>query len=279
MRVQILAVPYDSGRRDERMGRGPARLLERGLEAVWTTHGHQVATEWIDVRPAEAGDVRTSFDLYAALAAQVRAAHAEHRFPFVIAGNCGVTVGALAGLSDARCAVVWFDAHGDFNTPETSPSGFLDGMALAILTGRCWRPLAERIPGFSAVPESRVALVGARELDAPEADALAASGVRRIGVNLTALADVFPAATAAWLHVDLDVLDAAEGRANQFATIGGLTVPQLLDAVTRLATRLSIVGASFTSYDPAVDGDGRVGNAALTLADALAKVLGTVRFS
>ena len=273
MRVQILAVPYDSGRRDVRMGRGPARLLERGLEAVWTAHGHHVATEWIEVHTADAGDVRTSFDLYAALAARVRAAHADNRFPFVIAGNCGVTIGALAGLSDVRAAVVWFDAHGDFNTPETSTSGFLDGMALAILTGRCWRPLAESIPGFSPVPETRVALVGVRELDAPEADALAASGVHRVGVNVTALADLFPDATAAWLHVDLDVLDAAEGRANQFATTGGLTVSQLLETITRLATRLSIVGASFTSYDPAADGDGRIGDAALRLAEALAKGL------
>ncbi|HJS42477.1 MAG TPA: arginase family protein [Gemmatimonadales bacterium] len=277
MRVQILAVPYDSGRRDVRMGKGPGRLLGLGLEAAWSTHGHEVATEWIEVRTSDSGDIRSSFELYDALANRVRAAHAAQHFPFVIAGNCGVTIGAVAGLSDVRPAVVWFDAHGDFNTPETSPSGFLDGMALAILTGRCWRTLAKSVTGFEAVPETRVTLVGARDLDPPEADALAASRILRIGADLSGLDDVFAKASPIWLHVDLDVLDIAEGRANQFATTGGLTVSQLVDAVRRLATRLSIVGAALTAYDPAADGDGRVAVAALRVANALAETRPTVR--
>jgi arginase len=272
MRVQIFAVPFDTGRRDIRMGRGPARLLEGGFEAVWARHGHDVATEWIEVPPAGAGDVRTSFDLYRVLATRVRAAHAEQRFPIVLAGNCGVTVGAVAGLNDVRPAVVWFDAHADFNTPETSPSGFLDGMAVAILTGRCWRPLTANISGFEPVPDARVALVGARDLDPPERDAIDASAIVQIGADLHGLDELFSDAAAVWLHVDLDALDAAEGRANQFATSGGLTAAQLVDAVRRLASRLSIVGIAFTSYDPATDDDGRVGNAALKVATTLAEL-------
>lgn len=277
MRVQILAVPYDSGRRDVRMGKGPSRLLELGLDAAWSTHGHDVATEWVEVADGISGDVRSSFELYDALARRVRAGHAHNYFPFVIAGNCGVTIAALAGLVDVRPAVVWFDAHGDFNTPETSPSGFLDGMALAILTGRCWRTLAKKVSGFEAVPETRVALVGARHLDPQEGDALAESRVLRIGADLSGLDDVFSEASPVWLHVDLDVLDIAEGRANQFATTGGLTVSQLVDAVRRLATRLSVVGAAFTSYDPAVDADDRIAIAALKVANALAETRPRVR--
>jgi len=273
MHVQILAVPYDSGRRDHRMGNGPARLLERGLETVWRAHRHDVATEWIEVSPAAAGDVRTSFDLYDKLATRVRAAHTDKRFPLVISGNCGATIGALAGLSDVRPSVVWFDAHADFNTPETSPSGFLDGMALAVLTGRCWRALAAKISGFAPVPEPRVALVGVRDVDPAEADALSSSSIRRIGADLVGLDAVFPEATRTWLHVDLDVLDAGEGKANQFATTGGLTTSQLLDAVRRLSSRLSLVGAALTSYDPAADADGRIAGAALAVADALAAIL------
>lgn len=277
MRVQILVVPYDSGRRDFRMGNGPRRLLERGLDAAWTKHAHDVAMEWVDVPAAEASDVRSSFDLYAALATRVRAAHADKRFPFVVAGNCGVTIAGVAGLGDLRPAVVWFDAHADFNTPETSPSGFLDGMALAILTGRCWGTLAKKVSGFEPVSETRVALVGARDLDKQEADALAASRIRRIGADLSGLDTVFPEGSPVWLHVDLDVLDIAEGRANQFATTGGVTIAQLVDAVRRLATRLSVVGAAFTAYDPAADADGRVSVAALTIANALAETRATAR--
>lgn len=273
MRVQIFAVPYDSGRRDVRMGKGPGRLLGRGLEAAWSAHGHEVETEWVEVPKSDSGDVRSSFELYDGLANRVRAAHSDKRFPFVIAGNCGVTIGALAGLADVRPAVVWFDAHGDFNTPETSPSGFLDGMALAVLTGRCWRTLASKVSGFEAVQETRVALVGARDLDPPEGDALATSRILRIGADLTGLDEVFPDASPVWLHLDLDVLDIAEGRANQFATTGGLKVSQLVDAVRRLARRLSVVGAAMTAYDPAADADGRIAVAALLVANALAETL------
>ena len=275
MRIQILVVPYDSGRRDVRMGKGPGRLLELGIESAWKTRAHQAVTEWIEIRPAGAGDVRTSFELYTALAERVRAARAEDRFPFVLSGNCGVTIGALAGLSDIRPgpAIVWFDAHGDFNTPETSPSGFLDGMALAVLTGRCWRPLAKQVTGFQPVPDARVALVGVRDLDPPEARALQRSRVRRIGEGLVGLDKLFRKSLPVWLHIDLDVLDVSQGRANQFATGGGLTVAQLLDAIQRLAKRLSIVGASFSSYDPAADADGRIGSTALLLVDRLAEAI------
>jgi len=112
--------------------------------------------------------------------------------------------------------------------------------------------------------------VGARDLDPPERDALDASGIVQIGADLDGLDELFSDAASVWLHVDLDALDAAEGRANQFATSGGLTAAQLVDAVRRLSRRLSIIGAAFTSYDPAADADGRIGSAALKVAGALA---------
>ena len=133
--------------------------------------------------------------------------------------------------------MVWFDAHADFNTPETSPSGFLDGMAVAILTGRCWRSLAAQITGFEVVPESRVALVGIRDLDPPEADALAASRVRRIGSDLTGLDAVFPQVVQRGSTLTWTSSIQEKDEANQFATTGGLTAAQLVDAVRRLSRR------------------------------------------
>ena len=274
MRIAILAAPYDTGRRDHRMGLGPGRLLERGLDRMLRERGHDVTTDWLDVPAAPAGDVRHAFDLSATLARRVSAAAATGAFPLVLAGNCGVTVGALAGVGAADTAVVWFDAHGDLNTPDTSPSGYLDGMSVAVLTGRCWRPLTATIPGFTAVPDERVVLVGVRDLDPPEAELLRASAVRRVAPDLAGLEDALPSsARRAYLHIDLDVLDPSEGRANQFAVTGGLAVPALQSAVRRIAARAAIAGASFTAYDPAVDSDGRVAGAALAVAGTLAEVL------
>src|SRR5690606_31652393 len=77
-------------------------------------------------------------------------------------------------------SVVWFDQHGDLNTPETSTSGFLDGMALATLLGLCWRPLADAIPGFRAVETGRAMLVGGRALDPAEERLLKERSLTRV---------------------------------------------------------------------------------------------------
>ena len=72
----------------------------------------------------------------------------DQRFPVVLAGNCNSYVGTLAGLETDRAGVSWFDAHGDFNTPETTTTGFLDGMGLAMASGRCWKAMPETIAWF-----------------------------------------------------------------------------------------------------------------------------------
>jgi arginase len=67
----------------------------------------------------------------------------------ILSGNCGpAALSAVGTLNPQTTGVVWFDAHGDFNTPNTSASGFLDGMSLAVLTRRCWPALAARFVGF-----------------------------------------------------------------------------------------------------------------------------------
>lgn len=95
----------------------------------------------------------------------------------MLAGNCITAVGALAGIADSEPAVLWLDAHGDLNTPETTRSGFLDGMALVILTGRCWRSLAETVLGFRPVEERRVRHFGAHKLDDAERELLVPSEI------------------------------------------------------------------------------------------------------
>ena len=89
-------------------------------------------------------------------------------------------VGTLGGLGTGPTGVRWFDAHGDFNTPESTLGGFLDGMALAIATGRCWIGLAATVPGFTPVAEENVVLVGARDLDPAEGELLRASRVQHL---------------------------------------------------------------------------------------------------
>src|SRR6478735_11713834 len=111
-----------------------------------------------------------------AFAKHVHAARTARRFPVVLSGNCLAAVGVIAGLGEGT-GVIWIDAHGDFNTPQTTTRGFLDGMTLATATGKCWVELANGIEGFMPVPEDAVVLIGARDLDPGEKAALARSSI------------------------------------------------------------------------------------------------------
>jgi arginase len=86
----------------------------------------------------------------------------------VLSGNCNSALGTLAGLNERNCGMIWFDAHGDFNTPKTTESTFLDGMGMAIAAGHCWKKLATTIPWFSPLLDSNIIHVGGRDFDRGE---------------------------------------------------------------------------------------------------------------
>jgi arginase len=283
MRVQVLQVPYDSGRRDERMGRGPAHFLHHGAASRLRALGHAVDAETVEA-PAWAArfatEIATSFAVYGVLAERVERAAAAGVLPVVLSGNCGSALGTVAGLRAARPAegvsVVWLDAHGDFNTPETTGSGFLDGMALAALTGRCWVRMAATLPGFGPVPEERVATVGVRDLDALECEALARSRVNAVSVDdirtwgaAVALGRALAAVGGegrVYLHVDLDVLDPdAVGLANALAPAGGLTLAEAQAVVATVARSCTLGALCLASYDPACDEGAAVWQAGVAL--------------
>src|SRR6185503_8434310 len=122
--------------------------------------------------------------LLARIGYEVARSRAAGFFPLVVGGDCLVAIGVLAGLRDpANTGVAWIDAHGDFNTPETTTSGYLGGMPLACAVGRGLDELRAHAKLGAPVPERNVALIGARDLDPPEERALAASAVTLVRAN------------------------------------------------------------------------------------------------
>jgi arginase len=169
---------------------------------------------------------------------------------------------------------VWFDAHADFNTPETTTTGFTDGMGLAIAVGHCWKGMAAGVPGFSPVVEENVVLAGAREVEPAEQERLAASGVAVVGAERVrreglhaleaSLNGLRGRVGRVYIHLDLDVLDPTKvGRANEFAPEGGLTAEDLVTALGMVRKRFCVAASGIASYDPTFDSDGRVLGAAL----------------
>jgi arginase len=174
--------------------------------------------EPLDAFPAPAGALALAgpeqdgeeLDVLAGRYREVGDAVARAERPLVLAGDCLTSLGIVAGLQRRRrdVSVIWLDAHGDFNTPAISVSGYLAGMSLALLTGRGPAPIYERI-GLRPVGDERVVLIDARDLDPAEQDLLEASGLRRVAAEPDAVRSAVAelGSRDVYLHVDVDMID------------------------------------------------------------------------
>jgi arginase len=188
----------------------------------------------------------------------------------VLGGDCCAHAGAIAGLRRARhgrrLAVAWFDAHGDCNTPETTPSGNVWGMPFAMLLGRGARDLVGAVDG-PAVKFRHAALIGGQVLDEPESRWLAGSQVAHFGSGMAGTPGGM-AAIRAWaeavadevdglyIAIDHDVLDAREARwALTMPENGGLQSDLAVDVVRTLAAAIPVVGYGATTMNFHIGGD------------------------
>jgi arginase len=280
MPVDLITVPYDSALRGERMGAGPGHFVANGAVERLRAVAGPVRETAVEAAPGFRAEIATAFDLARATAFAVRAARGHGGFPLVLAGNCITAVGVLASLPAETTGIVWLDAHGDLNTPETTRSGFLDGMALSVALGRCWEAMAGAVHGFTPVAEENVLLVGARDLDPAEREFLERARLHHLApddAHGDALAGALDALAGrvqqVYLHVDLDVHDPEEGAANAFAAPGGLTAEEVRGVIGEVAARIPIAAAAITAYDPEHDADGRMLEVGLELMETLAELV------
>ena len=237
------------------------RTADRGPEAA---EGTRELAELLDARivgsPGEPRDgtweedLRDSRGCLLEAGGQVDDALDAGRVPILLAPDCSIAVATLPVVVRNRpdVRVLWLDAHGDFNTPQTSASGYLGGMGLA---GACglWDT------GFGAGLEpARVIMHGVRDLDAPERVALDLSGVHRVEdpAQLEGL-ELF-------VHLDLDVLD-PDAFPARFPAAGGLSPVGLREFLAGALAAGTLAGAEITSAAP---GHGEL------VADAIAPLLG-----
>lgn len=258
------------------MGRGPLHFIHNGIEDMLVASGNTVQIEQIEAQIPFPIEVKTAFELNRMIAVRVHAAQLQGDFPLVLSGNCNASLGTVAGLDPTQLGVVWFDAHGDFNTPETTLSGFFDGMGLAVMAGRCWRAKASTIPGFSPIPEQNIIHIGGRDFDDEEKRLFEDSSIgllppqqiQQRGIEdalAPLLTRLLRRVQQVYVHIDLDVLDRAIAPANEFAVFDGLSIEQVEAAIYEIGQKFKLCAVGFASYDPAYDTENIILQAAFRL--------------
>ena len=176
----------------------------------------------------------------------VAAAVARAARPLLLSGDCPTSRGAVAGLQRRHhdLAVVWLDAHGDFNTPAITISGYLGGMALAMLTGRTPELFGDAL-GLRPVADTNVVLADARDLDPAERDALTASRVRRVPADPAAISSALDGLgrTPVYLHLDIDVIDSAQLPGLRFPSGPGPSLTQVEECLAAVCTTADVTAA------------------------------------
>jgi arginase len=262
MKLALITAPYDSGHLKKRLGLG-AQLLGESASDILSGKGHILRREEIFVASSFATEVTMSFDVIRQIARQVKLAVENSEFPIVFAGNCNAAaMGSISGLPN-KPGVIWFDCHGDFNTPETTIGGFLDGMAISIVTGACWTQMSAAVPCFQPVKEQNVILIGARDFDPLEIQRLRSSGVTLVPPSIVkqkGVAEKLKPMSSIYLHVDLDVLDPADVKVNAYSTPGGLLHEELLSTVQLIKRQYIIAALGITAYDPSLDPERKITN-------------------
>lgn len=274
--IAIIGAPVDLGAGRRGVDMGPSAIRYAGLKERLEALGHRVrdlgnvmvplAEQFVS--PASSEKLRylhPLVEINRELARQVAAIVAEGSFPLVLGGDHSLAIGSISGLAyGRRIGVIWLDAHGDFNTPESTPSGNIHGMSMAALTGRGHPALTSLLTEGPVLRDSDVALVGIRSLDQLEREALRASGIhvftmhdvdrRGLASVMTEAIECVTAATDGFhISFDLDALDPSEAPGVGTPVLGGIFYREAHLAMEIAADSGRLIGLDLLEVNPILD--------------------------
>jgi arginase len=293
--VTIIGATLDLGQGRRGVDMGPSAIRYAGLEERLVGLGYVVRDEGnVETAVAVATalrDERARFlpeihDTCELIAAKVAEATRRDAIPLVLGGDHSVALGTLGGLASAHGTggVLWIDAHSDINTPETSPSGNVHGMALAAALGLAGPGFESEAWPLPAVDAKRVALVGTRLLDDGERGLLRDAGVRvftmseidRIGIERAVRESLDRIAGPGFVHVslDMDVLDPEIAPGVGTPVRGGLTYREAHLALELVAESGIVRSLEVVEVNPILDRENTTATTAVELvASALGKTI------
>ena len=285
--IAIIGAALDLGAGRRGVDMGPSAIRYAGLDARLSELGLGIV-DWGNVETAVAeatssGDPSARFlpeikEACERVARRVAGAAREGRVPVVLGGDHSVALGTLGGLASARGpgGVLWLDAHGDLNTPETSPSGNVHGMPLAAALGRAGPDFASDVWPLPALDPERVVLVGVRSLDAGERSLVHETGIGvytmteldRRGVEAVVREALERVEGAGFVHVslDMDVVDPDVAPGVGTPVRGGLSYREAHLAMELVAESGLLGSLEIVEVNPILDRENATAQLAVELA-------------
>lgn len=289
--VRIIGVPLDLGAGRRGVDMGPSALRVAGMEQKIEQLGYEVEDSGdLDVTIPETqpfGHERLRFaePILASsvvLSTAVRAALDDGCLPLVLGGDHSIAIGSIAGSSSyftakgERMGIVWLDAHGDINTPDTTPSGNIHGMCLAISVGMGDTRFTKLGGACPKVDGRHVAVVGARDLDPGERDNFRKTGIQvftmreidELGARevMRRAIEVASRGTGG-IHVqfDMDVIDPEDAPGTGTPVRGGMTYREAHLAMEMLADSGAVRAIDVVEVNPVLDEHNRTAELAVEL--------------
>ena len=281
MRIEILGTPFNGLGKFPDIENPAEGLRQANLISVLEAGGHLVSDlgdlsgfQCRDIRDDETGinDFDLWLDLSLGLSKVVAEMLERQAFALLLGGDCRMLVGIFAALARRKteAGLVFLDGHGDFHSPETSPSGDPADMELAILTGRGPERITRIAGKYPLLKDDEVVVYGIRAWDGLETSAIEvydrqrmlATGIKRAAKE--GLKKFTQKELPVWLHFDVDVLD-PEFMPVMFPEPGGLTFEEAHEFLDLVRTSVKVVGMSIACYHPSLDRDGSAGARIVTL--------------
>lgn len=227
-----------------------AAVREAELTGRLEAAGFEVTEHVLEAAGPDASDTKHAFLLAGQIGRIVRANHEAGGLSVIVGGSCTIaSLGAISGLGGEDTGVLWMDTHPDLNTPETTLSGMLEGMAAAIILGEAWQAMADEYADLVAVSRRLLCLYGARDIDPAEAALIDEENIPNT-MDIDEIAEALEDCERLYIHLDMDVHNRRNLRVNRFAHKGGPAPAKVRKDLVSIAAALPLAAIGVTAIDP-----------------------------
>ncbi|WP_153127423.1 arginase [Peribacillus tepidiphilus] len=290
-KISIIGVPMDLGQTRRGVDMGPSAIRYAGIVERLENLQYEMEdlgdimigrAERVQNNDSKLRNLKSVAEGNAKLAEQVDEVVKNGSFPLVLGGDHSIAIGTIAGVAKHynNLGVIWYDAHGDLNTSETSPSGNIHGMSLAVSLGLGHPDLTNILGYMPKVKPENVVIIGARSLDEGERTLIKEKGIRvytmheidRLGMTKVmeeTIQYLKEKTDGVHLSLDLDGLDPADAPGVGTPVLGGISYRESHLAMEMLAEAQIITSAEFVEVNPILDEKNKTASVAVALMGSL----------